>query len=54
MVREKSGENNKFLRSGNFVKGQGNLRCLLKSVKSQGISFSFRKASFQMIDFDTL
>ena len=43
------------------VKSQGilskvreKLRCLLKSVKNQGIMFSFRKALFKMINFDTL
>ena len=31
-----------------------NLSCLFKSVKSQGRIFSFTKASFKVIDFDTL
>jgi hypothetical protein len=36
-VREKSGRNDFFSRSGNFEIGQGNLKNKQKSGKSQGI-----------------
>ena len=53
-LRYQSGES----QEKQFFHGQGkvreNLRCLLKSVKSQGIIFSCRKVLFKMINFNTL
>ena len=40
IVREKSGKNENFSKSGNFLNSQGKSLILSKSVKSQGILFS--------------